>query len=77
VAAKPRLLTKQPHLAAKTQPQLQKLLGRIQATSHDRDFSQEDQKGRRASKDLGFRAAARELDAPFARRRRGDPPKTF
>jgi hypothetical protein len=56
---------------------LQKLLGRIQATSHDRDFSQEDQKGRRASKDLGFRAAARELDAPFARRRRGDPPKTF
>jgi hypothetical protein len=28
------------------QPKLQKLLWRIRATSHDRDFSQEDQKDR-------------------------------
>jgi hypothetical protein len=38
-------------LAAKTQPQSQKLLGRIQATTHDRDFSQEDQKDRRREPD--------------------------
>jgi hypothetical protein len=38
------------------QPKLQKLLWRIRATSHDRDFSQEDQKDRR--RDLGVRAAA-------------------
>jgi hypothetical protein len=35
---------------------LQKLLWRILATSHEPDFSQEDQKDRR--RDLGVRAAA-------------------
>jgi hypothetical protein len=40
-------------------PKLQKLLWRIRATLHDRDFSQEDQKDRR--RELGVRAAAGDL----------------
>jgi hypothetical protein len=41
------------------QPESQKLLGRLRATSHDRDFSQEDQKDRR--REMGGRAAAASL----------------
>jgi hypothetical protein len=58
------------------QPQLQKLLWRIQATSRDRDFSQEDQKDRR--RELGVRAAAAGL-VGVARRtaRRAIKPSDF
>jgi hypothetical protein len=56
-------------LAAKLQPESQKLLWRSRATSRDREFSQEDQKDRRRK--LGVRAAAAGLllrCAPQARR---------
>jgi hypothetical protein len=43
-------------LAANPQPESQKLLWRLRATSCDRDFSQEGQKDRRT--ELGVRAAA-------------------
>jgi hypothetical protein len=42
--------------AANPQPKSQKLPCRIRATSHDRDFSQEDQKDRRP--EMGGRASA-------------------
>jgi hypothetical protein len=46
-------------LAANLQPESQKLLWRLRATSLERDFSQEAQKDRR--QEMGVRAAAADL----------------
>jgi hypothetical protein len=58
-------------LAANLQPESQKLLWRLRATSGDRDFSQEDQKDRRQR--MGVRAAARGLLLPLRAEWRGEP----